>query len=261
MSDSDWGTTPTLTTDSAGHPLLSVANKNGVLYTFHRNDLAAGPIWQHRVAIGGDCPTCGDGTIASGVFAHGVLYYAGGSNVIEGAWLQGSITAFNPGTGKVLWRRQTEGPILGSPAYVNGMIAEVQGSTFEVLNAATGALLYSYLLPAPVYGAVSVARGRFFVDAQNGDLYAFGQGTVVATPPRDPNCPKGFTCQDIGKPGMAGSESSSGGVLSVTGAGNGGASGHWPVRLPAGHRRLPGQHQVISQTPPRIRPDLGPTAG
>ena len=195
VSDSDWGTTPTLTTDSAGHRLLSVANKNGVLYTLKRNDLAAGPIWQRRVAIGGDCPTCGDGTIASGVFAHGVLYYAGGSNVSHGRGSSGSISAFNPGTGKILWSRQTEGPILGSPAYVNGMISEVEGSTFEVLNAATGALLYSYQLPAPVYGAVSVARGMFFVDAANGDLYAFGQERVAGPPP-DPNCPKGFTCQE-----------------------------------------------------------------
>ena len=219
VSDSDWGTTPTLTTDSAGHRLLSVANKNGVLYTFHRDDLAAGPIWQHQVAIGGDCPPCGDGTIASGVFAHRVLYYAGGSNASNGRGSSGSITAFNPGTGKVLWSRQTEGPIIGSPAYVNGMIAEAEGSTFEVLNAATGALLYSYQLPAPVYGAVSAARGKFFVNAQNGDLYAFGPRTVVVTPPPDPNCPEGFTCQDIGKPGLAGSESTSGGVLSVTGSG------------------------------------------
>ena len=219
VSDSDWGTTPTLTTNSSGDPLMSVANKNGVLYTFHRNDIAAGPIWQHRVAIGGDCPPCGDGTIASGVFAKGVLYYAGGSNFSNGSGSSGSITAFNPGTGKVLWSRQTEGAILGSPAYVNGMIAEAEGSTFEVLNAATGALLYSYQLPAPVYGAVSVARGKFFVNAQNGVLYAFGPRTVVTTPPPDPNCPQGFTCQDIGNPGLAGKESTSGGVLSVTGSG------------------------------------------
>ncbi|MBV9855757.1 MAG: PQQ-binding-like beta-propeller repeat protein [Streptosporangiaceae bacterium] len=218
VSDSDWGTTPTLTTDAAGDQLLSVANKNGILYTFKRGNLAAGPVWQHRIAIGGDCPTCADGTISSGVFANGTLYYAGGSNVSNGHGSTGSITAFNPGTGAVLWSRQTEGGIIGAPAYVNGMIAEVEGSTFEVLNASTGSLLYSYLLPAPVYGAVSVARGEFFVDAQNGKLYAFGPGTVT-TPPADPNCPAGFTCQNIGNQTLPASESTAGGVLSVTSAG------------------------------------------
>ena len=217
--DSDWGTTPTLTTDSAGDQLLSVANKNGILYTFNRNNLAAGPIWQHQIAIGGDCPTCGDGTIASGVFANGVLYYAGGSNVQNAHGSGGSITAFNPGTGAVLWSRQTEGPILGSPAYVNGMIGEAEGNTFEVLNAANGALLYSYQLPAPVYGAVSVARSQFYVGDTNDDLYAFGLPGSTTSPPPDPNCPSSFTCQDIRSPAVAGSESTSNGVLTVTASG------------------------------------------
>jgi outer membrane protein assembly factor BamB len=217
--DSDWGTTPTLTTDAAGDQLLSVANKNGILYTFNRNNLAAGPIWQHQVAIGGDCPTCGDGTIASGIFANGTLYYAGGRNVQNGTGAGGSITAFNPGTGAVLWSRQTEGPILGSPAYVNGMIGLVQGSTFEVLNAANGQLLYSYLMPGPAYGAVSVARSQFYVGDYNDDLYAFGLPSSGATLPADPNCPTGFTCQDIRSPAVAGSESTSNGTLTVTASG------------------------------------------
>jgi len=227
--DSDWGTTPTLTTDAAGDQLLSVANKNGILYTFNRNNLAAGPIWQKQIAIGGDCPTCGDGTIASGIFANGTLYYAGGSNITGGTDAQGagpgshgsggSISAFSPGTGAVLWERQTEGPIIGSPAYVNGMIGLVQGSTFEVLNAANGQLLYSYLMPGPAYGGVSVARSQFYVGDYNDDLYAFGLPGSTTTPPADPNCPSGFTCQDIRSPGVAGSESTSGGVLTVTASG------------------------------------------
>ena len=217
--DSDWGTTPTLTTDAAGDQLLSVANKNGILYTFNRNNLAAGPIWQKQIAIGGDCPTCGDGTIASGIFANGTLYYAGGSNVANGHGSGGSITAFNPGTGAILWSRQTEQPILGSPAYVNGMIGETEGNTFEVLNASSGALLYSYVLPAPVYGAVSVARSQFYVGDTNDDLYAFGLPGSTTTPPADPNCPATFTCQDIRSPGVAGSEQTTGGTLTVTASG------------------------------------------
>ena len=131
----------------------------------------------------------------------------------------GAITAFDPGTGNVLWSRQTEGAVLGSPAYVNGMIGLVQGSTFEVVNAANGQLLYSYVLPAPVYGAVSVARSQFYVGAVNKNLYAFGLPGSTTTPPADPNCPAGFTCQDIRSPAIAGSESTSNGVLTVTASG------------------------------------------
>jgi outer membrane protein assembly factor BamB len=221
VSDSDWGTTPTLTTDTKGDQLLSLANKNGVLYTFNRNDLAAGPIWQDQVAIGGDCPTCGDGSIASGVFANAVLYYAGGHNEQNGAGSNGSISAINPGTGSVIWIRHTEGPIIGAPAYVNGMIAYSEGTTFEVLNAATGALLYSYRLGgfSPSDGAVSVARSQFYVGANDGKLYTFGLNSSTSTPPADPNCPSGFTCQDIRNPGVPGSESTTNGVLTVTASG------------------------------------------
>ncbi len=220
ITDSDWSTTPTLTTDSAGDQLLSVANKNGILYTFNRKNLAAGPVWQDQIAVGGTSPTSGDGVLTSGIFANGTVYYAGGHNVQNGHGDGGSISALNPGTGSVIWSRQTDSPILGSPAYVNGMIGLAEGRTFEVVNAANGHLLYSYLLPSANYGAISVANGHFYVPTIGGVLYAFGPGAAPASPPPDPNCPSGFTCQDIGSPAQ-GSESTSGANLTVTAAGSG----------------------------------------
>jgi outer membrane protein assembly factor BamB len=220
VTDSDWSTTPELTTDTNGDQLLSVGNKNGILYTFNRNNLAAGPIWQHQIAVGGDCLTCGQGTVSSGTFANGVLYWAGANTVVNGQGSGGSIVAFDPGTGNVLWTRQTDQPILTSLAYVNGMVAEVEGSTLEVLDAGTGALLYSYVLPQPIEAPISVAQSQFFVGALDGRVYSFGLGPAPATPPPDPNCPSGFTCQDIHKP-LKGSESTMSGVLTVTASGSG----------------------------------------
>ncbi|MBV8951133.1 MAG: PQQ-binding-like beta-propeller repeat protein, partial [Actinobacteria bacterium] len=218
--DSDWGTTPTLTTDSSGDQLLSVANKNGVLYTFNRNNLAAGPIWQTRVAIGGDCPQCGDGDISSGAFNNNVLYYASGHVTGNGKGSGGSIRALDAKTGNVIWVRQTDQPIYGSPAYVNGMVLETSGDTLEVLNASTGALLYSYVLGGTAFGAVTVAYGQIYVGATDGNLYAFNVSSAPAAPPTDANCPSGFACQNIG--GVSGgSESTSSGVLTVNGRGTG----------------------------------------
>lgn len=250
LSDSDWSTTPTLSTDAGGDQLLSVANKNGILYTFNRNNLAAGPVWQRQIALGGNCPTCGDGVLASGIFANGVLYYAGGHNVHDGHGSNGSISALDPGTGNVLWSRQTDAPILGTPANVNGMIGLVQGSTFEVLDAGTGSLLYSYLMPSAAYGAVSVAQGQFYVGTLGGRLYAFGQGSAPATPPADPNCPSGFTCQDIHNPAK-GSESSSGGMLTVKAAGSGikGTGDQFRFISKSGTGDTQTSAEVVSQAP------------
>ncbi len=235
VSDSDWGTTPTLTTDAAGNQLISAANKNGILYTWKRSDLELGkadpnpPLWQHQIAVGGAGPTQGDGSIASGIFANGTLFYAGGHSVINGTGSGGSIGAYDPGTGATKWVRQTEQPIIGAPAYVNGMVAYGQGNTFEVLNAANGQLLYSYVLPATTYGAVSVARSQFYVGTLNGSVYAFGLNSAPITPPPDPNCPSTLnpanpsagpvTCQDIGAVGVPGSESTTNGTLTVTASG------------------------------------------
>ena len=235
VSDSDWGTTPTLTTDSAGDQLITAANKNGTVYTWKRSDLELGhpdpnpPLWQHQIAIGGAGPTAGDGTIASGIFANNTLYYAGGHNEVNGHGAGGSIGAYNPGTGATEWIRQTEQPIIGAPAYVNGLIGYGEGNTFEVVNAANGQLLYSYQLPAATYGAVSVARSQFYVGDLNDDLYAFGLNSSTTTPPPDPNCPASLdpsnpaagpvTCQDIRSPGVAGSETTSNGTLTVTASG------------------------------------------
>ena len=88
-----------------------------------------------------------------------------------------------------------------------------------MLNAANGQLLYSYVMPGPVYGAVSVARSQFYVGDYNDDLYAFGLPGSTAPPPADPNCPTGFTCQDIRSPAVAGSETTSSGALTVTASG------------------------------------------
>jgi len=83
----------------------------------------------------------------------------------------------------VEWVRQTEQPIVGAPAYVNGEIAYGEGNTFEVINAANGQLLYSYQLPAAVYGAVSVARSQFYVGDLNGAVYASGWEPRQRPPP------------------------------------------------------------------------------
>jgi outer membrane protein assembly factor BamB len=205
VSDSDWGNTPTLTVDSNGRKLVSASNKNGILYTFDRANLAQGPVWKSQIAYGGDCPTCGDGSISSAAFANGTLYQAAGSTTINGEGHKGSVRAFNPGTGTVLWQHPTEEAVLGSIAWSNGLLVVPQLGTLEVLDAATGNSLWTWKLTTQVYAAPVVYNGRVYVGALDGNLYAFSPVAAIVPPP-DPNCPVNFTCQDVGKPGVAGSE-------------------------------------------------------
>jgi outer membrane protein assembly factor BamB len=238
--DSDFGTTPTLTVDKQGHQLLSVANKNGVLYTLTRcpagptcNTISAGPVWQDSLAIGGDCPVCGDGTISSGAFAANttvigpngpvtgpVLFYATGNTSISGVGYRGALYAIDPGTGAILWTNPNNQPVFGSIAYANGVVLYTQGPTFEAVNAANGQSLYDYTFNAPVYGAPAVSRGQVYVGVTDGNVYAFGLPSSTTTPPADANCPTGYTCQDIRNPGVAGSErNNADGSITVTASG------------------------------------------
>ncbi|MDQ6744111.1 MAG: PQQ-binding-like beta-propeller repeat protein, partial [Candidatus Dormibacteraeota bacterium] len=221
-SDSDWGTSPILFT-GGGRALVAAVNKNGVLYAFDRNNLAAGRVWQTQIAIGGDCPTCGDGSISTGAFANaanggnGVLYFAGGNTTIGGVGYRGAVRAIDPATGNLLWEHSTDQPVLPSIAWVNGTIVEAEGSTVEVLDAGTGKSLYDYTTGGPLYGAPVVSGGTVFFGSSDSNVYALTIGTAT-TPPADTNCPAGFTCQDIRNP-QKGSESTSGGVLTVTASG------------------------------------------
>ncbi|HEX5570259.1 MAG TPA: PQQ-binding-like beta-propeller repeat protein, partial [Ktedonobacterales bacterium] len=133
VNDADWGTTPLLFTDATGRQLVSAVNKNGVLYAFLRSNLSAGPVWEQRIALGGECPQCGDGGISSGAFANGVLYYAAGNDAVNGVGYPGTVRALDAATGRVLWIHSDSQPVFAAIAYDNGVIFDGVGTTLEAL--------------------------------------------------------------------------------------------------------------------------------
>jgi outer membrane protein assembly factor BamB len=172
--DADWGTTPTLFSDASGRQLVAAINKNGYAYAFNRNDVSSGPIWQQRIAIGGDCPTCGEGSVSSGAFGDGLLYFAGGNTVINGVSSPGSVRALDPGTGAVVWAHPEPAPVIASLAYANGLLFDGAGAAVEALNATSGAPLWSFSTGGTIYGAPSIAEGMLFAGSVDHGVYAFG---------------------------------------------------------------------------------------
>jgi outer membrane protein assembly factor BamB len=221
--DSDFGNTPLLFNDSHGNPLATAVNKNGLDYAWNRNNLAAGPVWSQTVTLPGSCPQCGDGSASSGAFANGMLFQGGGSTVINGVGYRGSVRALNPDNGNILWQHGVYAPVIPGLAYSNGLVFDGAGPTLEVLDASSGTRLYSYTTGGYLYAAPSVSNGQIYTGGTDDNVYAFGLATPT-TPPPDPNCPSGWTCQDIGSPTPAGTESISGASWSVQ-AGGAGVSG------------------------------------
>ncbi|MEA2646956.1 MAG: hypothetical protein QOE92_2039 [Chloroflexota bacterium] len=220
VSDSDWGNTPTLSVDSNGRKLVTASNKNGIMYTFDRANLHQGTVWKANLAYGGDCPTCGDGTISSAAFANGTLYQAGGSTTISGIGHQGAVRAVNPLNGAFLWEHGTQDPVLGSVAYVNGMIVDAQMSTLEVLDASNGNSLFDWHFNTMFFAAPSVASGKVFIGGLDGKLYAFAP-VAPTVPAADVKCPTGYTCQDIGAPKAGTEKVNNDGSWTVTASGKG----------------------------------------
>jgi len=171
---SDFGATPRLFQDAAGHPLLADINKDGYLYAFNRYHLAAGPIWRTYIAYSGG----GFSSVSTGAFGGGRLYQAGGNSLIDNQGFPGTVRALDPATGRPLWERGITGIgagfVVGPMAYMNEMVMYGAGSVFEVLNAATGAVLFSYETGNDIYAAPSISHGQIFIGSTDGNLYSFG---------------------------------------------------------------------------------------
>lgn len=174
VSDSDWGTSPVLFADSSGRRLVAAANKNGVLYAWLRDALHDGPLWRQRVAVGGDCPNCGSGTVSTGVFDGQRLFFAGGATRLGGRAYRGSVRAFDPATGRVLWSRGLHGAVLGALVRARGMLVVAAESDLYVLRARDGKILHENRFANDRLWAAPMVDGkRVVVGTLNGEVRAY----------------------------------------------------------------------------------------
>jgi FOG: WD40-like repeat len=124
--DADWGSSPTLSTDAAGRELVGAGQKDGGYYAFDRNDLASGPIWIVPIAIGGDVPQNGEGTLSTAAFDGKTLYIGGGvPPENEDPSVLGAVSAVSLLDGKILWRHTFSGPVVAPVSFANGVVFAV----------------------------------------------------------------------------------------------------------------------------------------
>lgn len=175
--DGDWGTTPTLFHDAGGKLMVGGAAKNGFYYAFDAHNIAAGPVWQHRIADGGQCPQCGDGAISSSVAAYGTVYVGAGLfSLGETQKFAGTVHAFDPATGAVKWIHPTSSYVIPAMVAANGLVVAAGGDTLELMRADTGELLWEHALESDIYAPPTVAEGMLFAASSYGHVYAFSAG-------------------------------------------------------------------------------------
>lgn len=179
--DSDFGSTPTLfqaTINGSLQNLVGVANKNGTYYAFDRLSISNGPIWRAKIAMGGDCPECGDGSISPSAWDGSKLYVAGGKTSINGSDCRGSLRALNPATGAFIWQHcMKNGAVIGAVSAVPGVVVVVEGAHLILVASASGNTLFTYLGPtnnSHFYGAASISNGVLYIGSKDRKLYALG---------------------------------------------------------------------------------------
>ncbi len=175
-SDPDFGTTPTLFTaiiNGVPRPLVGALNKNGLFYAWDRTNVAAGPVWETRIAN----PAGGPLSIVSAAWDGSRLYVGGGNTIINGASCYENISALDPATGAFIWRNCVPGSMTAGITVVPGLVIEPYGAVGKILflNPSNGATLLNYSPGGWPQGEVTVSNGVVYVSLTNGNLIALGQ--------------------------------------------------------------------------------------
>lgn len=188
--DPDFGSSPTLFT-SNGTKMVVAGHKNGKLYALNMNNLSAGPVWKVQIAIAGQCPQCGEGTISTSVFdsVHNLLYAAGGKDP-NNTSAMGEVRAIDPATGTIKWTHDDlNGAVIADMVYTNGVLMYVNTSktnTLVFLDASNGTVLLAIPLLAGAYSSPSVSNGIVFAADTSGMLWSFHVPGLSPTPTPSP---------------------------------------------------------------------------
>jgi outer membrane protein assembly factor BamB len=194
-NDSDFGSTPTLFTGTvrpggALRNLIGVANKNGIYYVLDRSNVAQGPVARLRIAMPGESPEVGDGSISPSSWDGTQLYVAGGRTALGplgSKSFQGSLNAFNPNnlsSPNPVWSDVfTDGPVLGAVTSSPGLAVVGEGPFTVMVNSGNGAILFRAPVktivsgkPAVFFGAPTIAHGVLYEGDSQGYLYAYSVG-------------------------------------------------------------------------------------
>jgi len=205
-NDGDWGSSPTLLQTADGRQFVAANGKDGVMYVLRRPDLSLA--WSFKLATLGDAPQDGGGSISTPAFDGQAIFVGAGTPDASNS-SPGVVYALDPLTHNARWMYPARGPVLAPVTVTPYLVLVASMNGLSILDAATGAELWTDQGTAGLVGQAVVANGTIYAAYTNGDVSA-------------------LAWQDDGSPGLL-SASPRGLVFSYTVSGN--ASVAQPIHI------------------------------
>jgi outer membrane protein assembly factor BamB len=188
--DLDWGSSPTLFTarlNNRNTKMVGANGKNGIFHAFDANNLQNGPVWSYQVGTTEDFSIGADLAAPIWDSTSRRLFVGSNQTTINAQVFRGSIRAFDPANGNVIWERGlTGGPVMGSPT-LNGAgvlaagtynISDITLNAVYLLNAANGNILTTIPQTNTIVFAQPVVAGNHLFVATADPLGSAGKLTA-----------------------------------------------------------------------------------
>ena len=177
--DVDFGATPILYQPPGCSPMVAAKNKTGVLVTYQRGNVSAGPFQRLQIASVSDYQFNG---IPAWSDATHLLYIGNSSDSNLGTYKHGMLALSVDANCQLnLAWQQIVGPNFSSvspPTVAGGLVyyGDGPGNQLLAFDSTTGTQLWSSgsTIQGAIFGAPTVVNGRVYVGAWDGKLYAFG---------------------------------------------------------------------------------------
>lgn len=190
--DLDWGSSPTLfqaRINNVRTQLVGANGKDGFFHVLDANHLENGPVWSFQVGTTQDFSI--GACLAAPIFdsTSRRLFVGSNQTTINAQVFKGSIRAFNPADGSVIWETGlTGGPVMGSPT-LNGAgvlaagtynIVDVTQNAVYLLDASNGNILTTIHQRNTLVFAQPVFSGsHLFIANAGGVGSSFGKLTAL----------------------------------------------------------------------------------
>jgi outer membrane protein assembly factor BamB len=188
--DLDWGSSPTLfqaRINNVKTKMVGANGKDGIFHAFDASHLENGPIWSFQVGTSADfnIGTCLAAPIWDSTSKR--LFVAGNQTTINATVFAGSVRAFDPANGSVIWETGlTGGPVMGSPT-LNGTgvlaagtynLPTLTANAVYLLDSSNGNILATIPQPNNIVFAQPVFAGNHLFVANAGGFVSQGKLTA-----------------------------------------------------------------------------------